>query len=41
MASDTERVKIKLPEGFEPSKHEKALIKKIADVHGDGFELGS
>jgi hypothetical protein len=41
MASTTERVKVKLPDGFDASKHEKALAKKIADVHGDGFEIDS
>jgi hypothetical protein len=37
----TERVTIRLPAGFDPAKHLKALEKVIADKHGDGFEIDS
>jgi hypothetical protein len=36
-----ERVRVKLPAGFDPGKHENALVKKIAEIHGDGFEIDS
>lgn len=36
-----ERVTVKLPAGFDPAKHENALVKKIAEIHGDGFEIDS
>lgn len=32
-------VTVKLPSGFDPSRHQDALQKKIAETHGDGFEL--
>ncbi|MGY4543635.1 hypothetical protein ACVWY0_003575 [Arthrobacter sp. UYNi723] len=41
MASNTERGRVKLPDGFDPSKQDKALVRKIAEVHGDGFEIDS
>ncbi|WP_026535902.1 hypothetical protein [Arthrobacter sp. H14] len=41
MASSTERITVKLPDGFDPSRHSKALEKKIADKHGGGFEIDS
>lgn len=39
--ANTERVKITLPAGFDPGRHVKALVKKIADRYGDGFEIDS
>ncbi|HEX9088930.1 MAG TPA: cell division protein FtsK, partial [Arthrobacter sp.] len=41
MAASTERVKVKLPAGFDPARHMKALEKLVADAHGDGFEIDS
>lgn len=35
----TERITIKLPPGFEPARHGKALAKLIDDKYGDGFEV--
>ncbi|MHB1844452.1 MAG: FtsK/SpoIIIE domain-containing protein [Deltaproteobacteria bacterium] len=37
----TERITIRLPKGFDPSKHLAALEKLVADRHGDGFEIDS
>ena len=37
----TERITVKLPDGFDPSRHLKALSKLVADKYGDGFELDS
>jgi replicative DNA helicase len=37
----TERITIKLPAGFDPAKHLKALEKLVADKHGDGWEIDS
>lgn len=39
MASSIERITIKLPEGFDPAKHQKALATIIAKQHGSGFEV--
>lgn len=36
-----ERISVKLPEGFNPDRHVKALLKKIAEQYGEGFELDS
>lgn len=36
-----ERVTIKLPSGFDPLRHGKALAKMVADKHGEGFEVDS
>jgi hypothetical protein len=37
----TERITVKLPAGFDPSRHLKALSKLVSDKYGDGFELDS
>ena len=34
-----ERITINLPEGFNPSKHVKALSKMITDTYGDGYQV--
>lgn len=39
MASRTEWIKVRLPDGFDPARHSKALEELIADHHGDGFEI--
>lgn len=36
-----ERVEIALPQGFDPVKHQAALMKLIASQYGQGFELDS
>lgn len=41
MASSTERIRVKLPANFDPARHMTQLMKKITDVHGDGFEVFS
>lgn len=41
MASNTERIKVKLPGSFDPGRHMTQLMKKIAEAHGDGFEVDS
>jgi hypothetical protein len=41
VASSIERVPIKLPPGFDPAKHQRALEKLIADNYGAGFEIES
>lgn len=35
----TERITIRLPAGFEPARHGKALAKLIDDKYGEGFEV--
>ncbi|GAB2732161.1 hypothetical protein [Nocardioides pakistanensis] len=37
--SSIERVTIKLPQGFNPAKHQRALLKLITEKYGDGFEV--
>lgn len=37
----TERLKIRLPDGFDPARHLSALLKQIADTHGEGWEVDS
>lgn len=37
--SSIERISIKLPPGFDPARHHGALVKLIAQKHGDGFEI--
>ena len=37
----TERITIKLPDGFDPARHLAALEKVVAERHGDGFEIDS
>lgn len=39
--SSIERVTIRLPDGFDPAKHEKALLSMIAKRHGEGWEIDS
>lgn len=39
--SSIERITIKLPAGFDPAKHEKALAALIAKSYGSGFEIDS
>lgn len=41
MASSTERIRVKLPLGFEPAKHTKQVHLKISETYGDGFEIDS
>lgn len=41
MASSTERIRVKLPGNFDPNRHMAQLMKKIADAHGEGFEVDS
>lgn len=41
MASTIERITVKLPAGFDPAKHERALMKIITDRYGAGFDLDS
>lgn len=41
MASSTERIRVKLPGNFDPNRHMSQLMKKITDVHGEGFEVDS
>jgi hypothetical protein len=41
MASTTERVRVKLPAGFDPDKHTKALQTKITEINGPGFKIDS
>jgi len=36
-----ERVEIELPSGFDRSKHQHVLEKRIAEIHGEGFVLES
>ena len=35
----TETVNVRLPDGFDPKKHIRALEKRIADHYGEGFEI--
>lgn len=37
--SSIERISVKLPPGFDPARHHTALVKLIAQKHGDGFEI--
>jgi len=37
----TERVTVRLPDGFNPDRHATALARLIADRHGEGFEIVS
>lgn len=37
--SRIERISVKLPSGFDASKHQGALEKKIAEIHGSGWEV--
>ncbi|MEJ7648713.1 MAG: hypothetical protein WKF57_06740 [Nakamurella sp.] len=37
----TERITIKLPPGFNPDRHQKALLVKVSEAHGDGWEIES
>ncbi len=37
----TERVTVRLPDGFDADRHEAALARLIADRHGTGFEVVS
>lgn len=37
----TERITVNLPQGFDPGKHLAALERRIADTHGEGFEVTS
>jgi hypothetical protein len=37
----TERITVRLPAGFDPAKHLKALERLVADKHGDGWEIES
>lgn len=37
--SSIERISVKLPAGFDPARHHTALVKLIAQKHGDGFEI--
>ncbi|MBG0738851.1 cell division protein FtsK [Paeniglutamicibacter antarcticus] len=41
MASSTERIRVRLPEKFDPARHMVPLMKKITDTHGEGFEVDS
>ncbi|MHA7279782.1 hypothetical protein ACX80H_08515 [Arthrobacter sp. MDT2-2] len=41
MASTTERVRVKLPAGFDPDKHTRALQTKITEINGPGFKIDS
>lgn len=41
MASSTERIRVKLPAGFDPAKHTRNIELKIAEAYGDGFEIDS
>ena len=36
-----ERITLRLPDGFDPSRHLKALEKLVSDKHGDGWEIDS
>lgn len=36
-----ESITVKLPPGFDPSKHGRALVTSIAEAHGPGWEIGS
>ncbi len=37
----TERLTVTLPQGFDPQRHLPALSQKIAEVHGEGWEVES
>lgn len=37
----TERVIVHLPDGFDPTRHMAALERKIAEAHGEGWEVDS
>ncbi len=39
--SSIERIRINLPDGFDPARHQRALEALIAKKHGDGFEVES
>jgi len=41
VASSTERIRVKLPDEFDPSRHMAPLMKKITETHGEGFEVDS
>lgn len=41
MAANTERITVRLPAGFKAEKHQSIIEKKIAEKHGDGFEIDS
>jgi len=41
VASSTERIRVKLPDKFDPSRHMAPLMKKITETHGEGFEVDS
>ena len=34
-------IRVKLPEEFDPARHMGGLAKKIAEKHGEGFEIDS
>lgn len=39
--SKTERVTVRLPDGFDPYRHHRQLTQLVMDEHGDGFEIES
>lgn len=41
MAVKVDRVRVKLPPGFDERRHLTALIQKVTQVHGPGYELDS
>lgn len=41
MAAAIERLSIDLPKGFDPNKHTRALVRIVAEKHGDGWEIDS
>lgn len=41
MASKIERISVKLPAGFDARKHTSAVLAKISQKHGEGWEVDS
>lgn len=37
--SRIERISVRLPDGFDPAKHQQALERKITEIHGSGWEV--
>lgn len=41
MSSPIERIRVKLPEAFDARKHTGAILTKVAQAHGEGWEIES
>ena len=41
MSSPIERIRVKLPDAFDARKHTGAILTKVAQAHGEGWEIES